>query len=99
SGRRLPLSPSSGSCVESVTLSWRASFLDLCRAFDRAVNALIGATPADVALHGGVALRVGGLRALRQQRRRRHDLARLAVAALRYLLGDPCLLQRMRGGR
>ena len=30
-----------------------------------------------------------------QQRRGRHDLARLAVAALRHLLGDPRLLQRV----
>jgi hypothetical protein len=30
-----------------------------------------------------------------EQRRRLHDLSRLAVAALRYLLGDPGFLQRM----
>ena len=69
------------------------------RALDRAVDALIGAAAADVAGHGGVDLRVGRLRRLGEERRRRHDLARLAVAALRHLLGDPRLLQRMRRRR
>ena len=38
---------------------------------------------------------VGRLRLLLQQRGRGHDLARLAVAALRYVEIDPSLLQRM----
>src|ERR1043166_640076 len=65
------------------------------RALDRADNLQVGAAAADVAVHVGddlVARRalVGG-----EQFGRLHDLAGLAVAALRHLLGDPGLLQRM----
>ena len=38
---------------------------------------------------------LGRIAILGEQRRRLHDLAGLAVAALRHLLGDPGLLQRM----
>ena len=62
------------------------------------MDALIGAAAADVAVHGGVDFRVRRLWRLGQKRGRRHQLARLAVAALRHLLGDPCDLQRVAGG-
>ena len=67
----------------------------LSGALDRAHDAWIGAAAADVAVHVGDDLLARRLLVLRQQFRRLHDLAGLAVAALRHLLGDPCLLQRM----
>src|SRR5215213_7873335 len=70
----------------------------LCGLLDGGDDAGVGAAAADVAVHVTedlVAARafvrgeeLGGL----------HDLARLAVAALRHGLVDPRLLQRMRGG-
>src|SRR5437762_965572 len=60
------------------------------------VRAAFGSNAAaDVAGHRGHDLLVGRVGALRQERRRLHDLARLAVAALRHLLGDPRLLEGM----
>src|SRR5579883_179890 len=55
----------------------------LRRVADRDMDALITAASTDVAEHGVVDLLVGRGRRLRQQRRRLHDLAGLAVAALR----------------
>src|ERR1700689_4872763 len=45
----------------------------------------IGAAAAYVAVHGSVNVRVGGMRVLREQRRSRHHLAGLAIAALRHV--------------
>ena len=64
-------------------------------ALDGAHDARIGAAAADVAVHVRDDLLARRLLVLREQRRRLHDLAGLAVAALRHLLGDPRLLQRM----
>src|SRR5438132_14233352 len=64
-------------------------------AFDRGDDAAIGAAAADVAIHVGVDLIAGRLGILFEQGRRLHDLAGLAIAALRDLLGDPGLLQRV----
>src|SRR5262245_1765201 len=65
-------------------------------ALDGGDDAVVGAAAADVAVHVlddlGPARPGIGLEELG----RLHDLARLAVAALRHLLGDPRLLQRMR---
>ena len=69
------------------------------RALDGAHDARIGAAAADVAVHVGDDLLARRLLVLRQQLGRLHDLAGLAVAALRHLLGDPGLLQRMAAGR
>src|SRR5437762_409022 len=66
-----------------------------CRAMDGAADALIRSASANVSRHGSINLRVGWFRFPGEQRRGRHQLARLAIAALRYLLGDPCCLQRM----
>src|SRR2546430_1754920 len=55
----------------------------------------VGAAAADVA-HLGVDLRVGRFRAALEERRRRHDLPRLAVAALGHVVLDPCHLYRVR---
>src|SRR5271154_3346799 len=48
-------------------------------------NAQIGAAAADVAVHGGVNVRVRGMRILREQRGSGHHLAGLAVSALRHV--------------
>jgi len=65
------------------------------RALDRGDDLVVGAAAAEVARH--VLHDLLSRRAFRpgKQRRRGHDLARLAVAALRHLLGDPRLLQRV----
>src|SRR5688572_28981441 len=57
--------------------------LDACGPLDRFANTYVSATAAQVALHRRVDLGVTRLRRSRQQRRRRHDLPRLAVATLR----------------
>ena len=65
------------------------------RAMDGAPDALVGAAAADVGAQRVVDVGVGGLRLAREQRGGRHEHPRLAVAALRDLLGDPGLLQRV----
>src|SRR3954467_6003712 len=62
---------------------------------DRFADALIGAAAADVG-HRRVNVLVGRPRVLLQERRRRHDLAGPAVAALRHVDRRPGLLHRMR---
>src|ERR1700733_5758809 len=42
-------------------------------------NTEIRAAPADVAVHGGVDIRIGGMRILREQGRGGHHLAGLAI--------------------
>src|SRR5271169_229509 len=58
-------------------------------------DALVAAAAADVAAHGIVDLRLGGVFVRPQERRGLHDLAGLAIAALRDIQGAPCLLYRM----
>ena len=48
--------------------------------------------------HGGVDVRVGRLGLRREQRGRAHDLARLAVAALRHVERDPGVLHLLADG-
>src|SRR5262249_9391992 len=64
----------------------------LRRLLDGVANPHIGAAATDVAGHGVVDVGVGRLRLVDQERRRRHDLAGLAVAALHDLEIEPCLL-------
>src|SRR5690242_10641471 len=59
-------------------------------------NPLVHAAAAEISAHGGLNLLIARLGSFRQQRRRRHDLSRLAISALRHLLRDPRLLHRMR---
>src|SRR5262249_3273899 len=66
-------------------------------ALDGAHDALIGAATADVGAHMLDDLRARRLRIAREQVGGAHDLAGLAVAALRHALGQPRLLHRMRG--
>src|SRR5580704_12833909 len=77
------------------TLLNMASCSLLGGALDGAEDARISAATADIAIH--VANDVVAARILvgRQQRRGLHDLAGLAVAALRHLQVEPGLLQRM----
>src|SRR5215471_6956345 len=60
---------------------------------NRGTDALIGPATADVAGHGGVDIDVARLRGAREQRRGRHQLTGLAIAALYYLEIEPSLLQ------
>src|SRR5262249_45955406 len=68
-------------------------------ALDRAHDALIGPAAADIRAHVLDNLLAGGLGILLEQVRRTHDLAGLAIAALRHSLGQPSLLHRMGGIR
>src|SRR3989442_14403083 len=60
---------------------------------DRKADAIVGAATAYVAAHGAFDFGVGGALYLGEQRRGAHDLARLAVTALRHVVRDPGLLQ------
>src|SRR5258708_23217049 len=58
-------------------------------------DALVAAASADVAFHRRVDLVVRWLLVAGEQRRGRHDLAGLAITALRHAEFSPCLLDRM----
>src|SRR5882757_3063392 len=62
---------------------------------DRVFDALVTAAAADIARHGFADLVVGGLWIFHQQRGGLHDLAGLAVAALRDVDLAPGLLHRV----
>src|SRR5882724_7262530 len=61
-------------------------------------DALIGAAAADIR-HGRVDVGVGGIGVFLQQRRGRHDLSGLAVAALGHVERRPGFLHRIGAGR
>lgn len=65
------------------------------RAMNAAANAWVGAASTDVAGHGGIDVGIGGVRIGGEQRDSRHDLAGLAVTALRHVFIDPGLLHGM----
>src|SRR5437879_2803224 len=71
-----------------VTWVWAPISRLLRRAMDGGADALVGAAAADVR-HRGVDIGVARAAVLGEQRYRGHDLAGLAVAALRHVLGDP----------
>src|SRR3954447_5039306 len=60
---------------------------------DGAADGLISTAAADVVAHGFVDISVGGVRGLGEEGSGGHDLAGLAVAALRDVLRDPGLLE------
>src|SRR3989442_14970985 len=64
----------------------------LGRVLDSLADSHISAAAADVPRHGGVDIAIGRVGVGREQRRRGHDLAGLAIAALRHLERDPGLL-------
>src|SRR5260221_659482 len=70
-----------------------ASFQIPRRLPDREADAIVGSATAYVAAHGAFDFGVGGALHLGEQRCGAHDLARLAVAALRHVVRDPGLLQ------
>ena len=63
------------------------------RAMDRLADPQVRGAAAEIAVHGRVDIRVGGLGCLGQQRGGGHDLARLTVAALRHVELFPRALQ------
>src|SRR5215467_11272988 len=63
---------------------------------DGGMDAYVGATSADVAVHGVIDLRVGGFGRFGQERSGLHDLSALAVAALGDVEFLPCDLTGMR---
>src|SRR5262249_49524888 len=87
----------------AVALSWRnarrvsmsASLVERGRSMNRLANPRVRAAPADVARHGSGDIGVGRAWILREERRRGHDLSRLAVATLRHVELDPGALERM----
>src|SRR3954467_7524889 len=96
---RRPSAPSAMAKPSAPVLfrNWRRSMSRLLgRALDGGDDAVVGAAAADVAVHVLDDLLARGILVGGQQLGRLHDLARLAVAALRHLLGDPGFLQRMR---
>src|SRR3989442_4433695 len=70
----------------------------LGRVLDSLADSHISTAAADVPGHGGVDVAVARVRLGREQRRRGHDLAGLAIAALRHLQLDPGLLDLFAGG-
>src|SRR5262249_29572649 len=68
-------------------------------ALDRLTDADIGAAAADVSCHRRVDVGVVGMRRVRKQRCRRHDLTGLAIAALNDFQIQPGLLDRGSGAR
>jgi len=76
----------------------RASYASVAVALlDRGADAVVGAAAADVTAHRGVDVGIARLAFDCEQRRRAHDLARLAVAALRHVLCNPGRLHRLAG--
>src|ERR1700730_7225955 len=79
-----------------VSIMVMTSALPRC-ALDGGDDAVISPAAADIAVHMRDDVGARRLRILGEKLGRLHDLAGLAVAALRHLLGDPGFLQRMRG--
>src|SRR5262245_28653352 len=75
--------------------SFRRSYIPSRDALDGGLNAVVRHAAAQRTRHAFANLLVGWMRVLVEQRLGRHDLAVLAEAALRHLLLDPRLLQRM----
>src|SRR5215472_10296900 len=64
-------------------------------AMHRFANSRVGSATADVARKRVIDIFITGARVGCKQHRCRHHLSRLAVSALRHLLLDPSLLDRM----
>src|SRR5450830_330104 len=63
-------------------------------ALDGGTNAVIGAAAANIAAHGVFDVCVARIFVCAQQGCGAHQLSRLAIAALRHIVRDPCFLQR-----
>src|SRR3984957_3897359 len=84
--------------LKSYMADSRGAELSLGSMFDRRADAHVGPAAANVSRHGRINVRIFGVRGGVEQRRRRHDLPGLAVAALDHLQIQPCLLH-LRAGR
>src|SRR5258707_6475641 len=85
--------------VSTVFMASRSLLTEMLRGVrDRGADARIGAASTDVAAHCGVDVITRGLRVGLEQRYRRHDLTRLAVATLGDIVLDPGRLDRFRHG-
>src|SRR6476646_12300497 len=71
---------------------------DLRRAFHGRADAHVRTAATEIALHGGVDIGVAGISVAVDERRSTHELARLAVAALRDVQLGPRLLHGVVGG-
>src|SRR5256886_13729488 len=85
---------SSDVCSSDLAQCARSSSGPLRGAVDGGADPLVRAAAADVR-HRGVDVGIARSGVLREQRGGGHDLARLAVAALRHILRDPGLLHRV----
>jgi hypothetical protein len=63
---------------------------------DRIPDAQVSAAPAQIAVHGGIDLSIRRFWMFDKQRRSRHNLPGLAIAALRHVNVEPGSLQRVR---
>src|SRR6476660_4906417 len=75
--------------------SFRCSYIPSRDALDGGLNAVVRHAATQRPRHPFANLLVGRMRVLVEHRLGRHDLAVLAEAALRHLLVNPRLLQRM----
>src|SRR5688572_10384634 len=82
------------SVVSVIMVSSRSRAHHGCGAMHRAAEPFVGAAPADIG-ETGVDIGIGRVRRGLEEGHRRHDLAGLAVTALRNLFGQPRLLHRM----
>src|ERR1700694_5521220 len=96
----MPKSRSTTSLIRSKIMS--ATFLvvrhNMRGALDSVAYARIGATATDVPRHRAVDIAIRRVGLGGKQRRCGHDLARLAIAALRHVQLDPGLLNLPAGG-
>src|SRR5258706_2301114 len=67
----------------------------LCREMDRCTYAHVSRTATDIAVHRGIDVGIGGFGNFGEQRGGRHELAGLAIAALRDIQHCPGFLQRL----
>src|SRR4051812_24396441 len=101
--RKLRREGSVGCSPDFIVSSMSASFLrGSCMlrrrggsALDRFLDALVGAATADVAAHRRINVGVGRMGVFIEQGAGRHDLARLAVAALHDVDLDPGVLHTL----
>src|SRR5271154_4735551 len=87
-------SPGASCCDGSERASFRGGAF--CGGLmDSAADALIGAAAANMAAESFIDVRVGGRGIFREERGGGHDHADLAIATLRDLAREPCLLHGM----
>ena len=100
-GRRVSSAAARDASGSSRRSSWSRSYdwRPAAALLDGGADAHVGAAAADVAGHRGVDVGIVGIGRGCEQRRRRHDLARLAIAALDHFEVEPGLLHLGAGRR